>query len=163
MDYSRARQPDNNQGGSELIYILPFVEYNNSEITVVENFITVFPTSTIYQVGVDNISFDEDVDESYNQKLTYQINKILPTDNFKNYSKIDFRFILKDNNGNLRMLGAFTGMSGKFTKSTGASMSDYNGYNFTFETKEENTAPFLTDLSIFEIEHNLQQLLQYKI
>jgi len=61
------------------------------------------------------------------------------------------------------MLGLFTGMQGKFTKTTGTNRADFNGYNFTYDTKEENTAPFLTDLSAFSIEHNLQELLQYEI
>ncbi len=163
MDYSRARECDNSQGGSELIYILPFVKYTQSEITVVSNYLIAFPATTIYQIGTNNISFDEDVSEFYEQKLGFQINRILDTDIFKNLANIDFRFILKDNNNNLRMLGLFTGMQGKFTKTTGTNRADFNGYNFTYDTKEENTAPFLTDLSAFSIEHNLQELLQYEI
>lgn len=163
MDYSRVRECDNSQGGSELIYILPFVNYNQSQITVLNNYLTVFPTETIYQVDTNNISFDEDVSDYYEQKLSFKINKILDTDIFKNFANIDFRFILKDNNNNLRMLGLYTGMQGKFTKTTGTNMSDFNGYSFSFDTKEENTAPFLNDLSNFSIKHNLQELLQYDL
>ena len=47
------------------------------------------------------------------------------------------------------MLGLNTGVQGKFTKSTGGNLADFNGYNFTYDTKEEDTAPFLTDLSLF--------------
>lgn len=151
MDYSRAIQNDNSQGGSGVLYIFPFVEYSSSQITVVNNFLTAFPYNIIYNLEAFNITFDEDVSEFYEQKCTFQVKKILAIDKFKEYAQRDYRIILKDNNGNLRILGAHTGVQGKFTKSTGGNLADFNGYNFTYDTKEEDTAPFLTDLSLFNV------------
>lgn len=163
MDYNRIKQCDDSQGGSELLYVLPFVKYLESQIKVVDNFLTEFPLSSIFSIGAINISFDEDVTDSYEQKISFQVSKILSSDNFKDFAQRDFRIIIKDNNGNLRMLGLRTGLQGGFNKNTGANLADFNGYNFTYNTKEENTATFLTDLSLFEIKDNLQQLLQYTI
>lgn len=155
MDYSRQRQCDNSQGGNNKIYLFPFVEYSRSQITVSDNILTAFPYNVIYDLGGFNITFEEDCKEDkdvyYEQKTSFQLKKILSADNFKEYASRDYRVIAKDNNGNYRMLGLFTGVSGSFTKSTGGNRSDFNGYNFSFETKEENTAPFLTDLSMFNI------------
>lgn len=151
MDYSRAKQCDNSQGGSSELYLFPFIEYSENQIKVVDNHLIEFPLNIIYSLGAVNISFDEDVTEFYEQKTSFQVNKILATDYFKEYSSQDYRIILKDNNSNYRLLGLHTGMQGKFTKSTGTNRADFNGYNFTFDTKEENTAPFLTDLSLFNI------------
>lgn len=151
MDYSRAKQCDNSQGGASVLYLFPFIKYSESQITVVDNFLTVFPYNIIYDLGAFNISFDEEVGESYEQKCSFQVKKILATDKFKEYANRDYRIILKDNNGNLRMLGLFTGLKGGFSKSIGVNRTDFNGYNFTYETKEENTAPFMNDLSFFNI------------
>jgi hypothetical protein len=151
MDYSRARQDDNSQGGTESIYIFEFVKYTRSQITVVNDFLTVFPTTIIYKIEADAISFDEDVTDSYEQKISFQVNKILSSDKFRNLALQDFRVIIKDNNNNLRLIGLYTGLSGNFTKTLGTNLSDFNGYNFNFTTKEENTATYLTDLSLFTI------------
>jgi hypothetical protein len=163
MDYTRLNNIDNSQGGSDKIYIFPFVEYSQAVITVVDNYLTVFPSSNIYELKAFTISFDEEVSESYDQKLSFQLKKILPTDNFKELANSDWRIIIKDNNGYFRMLGLFTGLQGTFTKSTGANRSDFNGYNFSFDTKEVDSAPFLVDLSNFNAQDYLQEILQFNI
>ena len=80
MDYSRAIQNDNSQGGSEVLYIFPFVEYSSSQITVINNFLTVFPYNIIYHLEAFKINFDEELykktylDEmiNYNAKIIEQ-------------------------------------------------------------------------------------------
>ena len=133
MDYSRVKQCNDSQGGSEKLYIFPYLEYSQSQITVVDNYLTLFPFSNIYDIGAFNISFEEDVTESYNQKVSFQVNKLLATDFFKEFVSQDYRIIIKDNNGNYRMIGLFTGLVGKFTKSTGANRADFNGFNLSFD------------------------------
>lgn len=156
MDYSRPRKCTDSVGGNSELYIFPFVKYNRSEITVVNNMLTVFPYNIIYNLKSVSNSFSEPVDEeeggvSFNQSVGFQVNKILSTDNFKNTVSQDYRIIIKDNNGNYRLVGLFTGVKGKYTKDTGLNKNENNGYKFTFDTKEENTAPFLNDLSLFNI------------
>jgi len=154
MDYTRSKKCDNNQGGSSELYIFPFQKYSRSQITVVDNMLIKFPYNEIFNLNANNISFDEECKEDgdvyYEQKVSFQLKKILKEDNFKGLSSKDFRIVTKDNNGNYRLLGLYTGLSGSFTKSTGTNRVDFNGYSFNFETKEENTAPFLNGLSLFE-------------
>lgn len=163
MDYTRINNIDDSQGGAEKIYVFPFEEYSPSVISVVDNYLVSFPTCDIYELKAFNIDFNEDVSDSYDQKISFQLKKILPTDNFKEFASSDWRIIIKDNNGNLRMLGLTTGLQGKFTKAIGTNRSDFNGYNFNFETKEEISAPFLTNLNDFNKDFYLQELLQYTI
>ena len=163
MDYTRLSSIDNSQGGISRLFMFPFVNYSQSVITVVDNFLTVFPSSNIYELKAFSISFDEDVSDSYEQKLSFQLKKLLPTDNFKELANSDWRFIIKDNNGYFRMLGLYTGLQGTFTKSTGTNRSDFNGYNFSFDTKEIISAPFLTDLSNFNSQDYLDEILQFII
>ena len=104
----------------------------------------------------NSITFKEDVEHddggvSYSQKTTFKINKITIKDNYKKFAQQDYRIIIRDNNSNYRMLGLYTGMIGKYTKETGTNRSDFNGFDFSFETKEENSAPFLKDLSFFNV------------
>lgn len=156
MDYSRPRECVNSVGGNSELYIFPFVKYNRSQITVLDNLLTLFPYNIIYKIGSVDVSFTENIDEeeggvSFTQSVTYQVNKILQQDDFKSLASIDYRVIAKDRNSNYRLVGLYTGLKGKYTKQTGVNRQDNNGYNFTFETKEENTAPFLTDLSFFNV------------
>ena len=154
MDYSRDKKCDDSQGGSDELYVFPFVKYSRSEITVRDNFLISFPYNDVYKLDADNISFDEDCKEDkdvyYEQKLSFQLKKILAKDNYKDFSSKDFRAIIKDNNSNYRLLGLFTGLSGSFSKLTGANRADFNGFNVSFETKEEDTAPFLNGMFLFE-------------
>jgi len=163
MDYTRLNNIDDSQGGANRIYIIPFVEYSQSQITIADNYLTVFPSVAIYQLKAFSISFDEDVSESYEQKCSFQLKKILPTDNFKELAASDWRIIIKDNNGYFRMLGLYTGLKGTFTKSIGVNRSDFNGYNFSFDTKEIISAPFLSDLSNFNEQDYLDEILQFTI
>lgn len=156
MDYSRAKQCNNSNGGNNEFYLMPFVKYTRSEITLVGNLLTVFPYNIIYDLKGHSIPFKEDVEEDkggvvFSQSSGCKINKISINDDFKKVAQQDYRIITKDNNGNYRMLGLFTGLKGKYSKETGAERSDFNGFDFIFETKEENTAPFLTDLSFFNV------------
>ena len=154
MDYSRDKKCDDSQGGSSELYVFPFVKYSRSQVEVVDNVLIEFPYSDIYRVYCSNISFDEeckeDSDVYYEQKVSYELNKVLPSDKMKDLASIDFRIIIKDNNNRYRLLGLYTGLSGTFTKSTGTNRADFNGFSFSFSTKEENTAPFLNSLDLFE-------------
>lgn len=156
MDYSRDIQCGDSQGGNTELYVFPFIKYSRSQITVVDNLLTVFPYNIIYNLNSLNNSFKENVDEeeggvSFSQSVSFQINKILQIDTFKEHVSKDWRIITRDRQGNYRLVGLFTGLKGKYTKDTGINKSENNGYQFNFDTKEEDTAPFLTDLSLFNV------------
>tara|TARA_R110000851_G_scaffold320745_1_gene485766 strand:+ start:1371 stop:1919 length:549 start_codon:yes stop_codon:yes gene_type:complete len=146
----------NNVGGNSELYIFEYHKYARSEIKVTDNILINFPASVIFNLNSLNIGYTESVDEEdggvvYSQSGNFDLIRVLPTDSYKNFAAKDWRIILKDNNGNYRLVGLDTGIKLKFTKDIGSNLSDFNGFKFSFETKEENTAPFLTDLTGFYI------------
>ena len=169
MDYSRSKQCSNSQGGVNKLYILPYVDYLESEITVVNNMLVSFPFSTIYDLNAININYNldgkEDKDIYYDEKVSFQIKKLLETDNFREFIQQDYRIIIKDNNGKFRLLGLRNGLKGEYKEDVGTNRNEFNGYSFNFSGKEEFSAPYLTDLSGFDINGLivLQQELQYTL
>jgi hypothetical protein len=167
MSYDRGIECANSNGGNTEIYLLPFVKYNRSQIKYEGNYITEFPYSAIFLLESPLVSFSENISHEdggveFNQSVSFQLNKILDTDNYIGFAAVDWRIIAKDSNGNYRMIGTHTGLKGKYTKETGGDKPDFNGFKFTFETKEEKTAGFLQDLSGFDIngELSLDSLLE---
>tara|TARA_R110000822_G_scaffold30374_3_gene88536 strand:- start:2128 stop:2640 length:513 start_codon:yes stop_codon:yes gene_type:complete len=159
----------NNYGGISELYVFEYEDYARSQIKIVNNFLVTFPFSYIYDLGALQVDFTESATQedggvSFDQSGTYKLNKIMSTDNFRLFLNKDWRIIIKDNNGNYRFLGLETGLKIKYTKETGSNLSDFNGFKFSFETKEADSAPFLTDLSNYNIGGTdaLQNELQYQ-
>ena len=168
MAINRDEQCVDNHGGIDELYIFEYVKYSRSQINVTNNILDLFPFTVIYDLNALNLSFTESVDEEdggvvYSQSGGFDLAKVLPTDNYKQFAEKDWRIIIKDNNGYYRLLGLHTGLIIKFTKEIGTGLGDFSGFKFTFETKEENTAPFLNDLSGFLIEEGVNRGLQYQL
>lgn len=152
----REKKCKDNIGGVKELYIFKYVNIPRSQIKVENNILVTFPFSGIYDINANQISFTENVDEQdggvvYTQNGGFQFPKIKVTDNYKAFLEKDWRIIIKDNNDNYRLLGLETGLKIKFNKETGTELADFNGFKFSFETKEENTAPFLNNLHGFLI------------
>lgn len=164
----RKKECTNNVGGNNSLFIFKYENYSRSQIKVSDNILDTFPSVDVYELNPLNIAFSENIDEEdggvvYSQSGSFDLVKIKSTDNFKYLASQDFRILIKDNNENYRLIGLETGLKLKFTKENGTNLSDFNGFKFTFETKEEITAPFLTDLSFFNVVGYLQELLQYEL
>lgn len=158
MAINRDKFCSNIHGGSSELYIFEYQKYKRSDVKIVDNYLTSFPYSVIYNLNALNITFTETVDSedggtTFSQSGGFQLNKITPTDDYKKFVDKDWRIILKDNNGYYRILGLETGLKLKYTKENGGGLNEFNGFKFTFSTKEENTAPFLSDLSMFFIDN----------
>lgn len=152
MDYSRKIQDDNSQGGASKVYLMSFKSYLQSEITVSNNILTVFPYNIIYDMNAVNITYDIEAKEDvYNEKVSFQVKKLSKNDNFDNFIKQDYRIIVKDNLGKIRLFGLQNGMIGGFKEEIGTSKSDFYGYSFSFENKEERSAPYLNNLELFNV------------
>ena len=169
MEIDKRDDFTNNYGGISEMYVLEYKDYARSKIKIVNNFLVDFPFSVIYDLGALQVNFTEsptleDGGVSFAQSGSFQLNKIMSTDNFRLFLDKNWRFIIKDNNGNYRFLGLETGLKIKYTKEVGTNLADFNGFKFSFETKEEDSAPFLIDLSNFDINgtESLQQELQYQ-
>ena len=167
MDYSRANKCNNNQGGVNKIYLFPFVEYLDSQITVTNNILTSFPYSIIYDLNANNINFSldgkDDKDIYYDEKISFQLKKLLETDKFKQFISKDWRVIIKDNNGKIRMFGLNNGLKGNYKEDSGTNRGEFSGYSFNFEGKEEDSAPYLNNLSGFDVSGHLDFFLQYEL
>jgi hypothetical protein len=153
---NRTEKCTDNHGGISDLYIFEYVKYSRSQVKVTNNFITRFPSSIVYDLNALQVNFTETptMEEggvSFAQSGAFQLNKILSTDSFKSFIEKEWRVIIKDNNENLRLAGLDTGLKIKYTKETGINLPDFNGFKFNFETKEEDSAPFLTDLTGFYI------------
>lgn len=155
MDYSRNIQCDNSQGGNSKIYLFPFIDYLDSQIIVENNILVEFPYAIIYDLNAVNINFNIDVkqdkDIEYSEKISFQLKKLSEVDKFKEYVSRDYRAIIHTNNNQFRLLGLKTGLIGSYKEEQGTNRSEFSGYSFSFETKEENTAPYLNDLSLFNV------------
>ena len=154
-------------GGIKELYVFNFVEYGRSKISYSRNTITEFPYSVIYQLDFVNGSFNENVEDvdggvSYKQKLVFKFKKVREEDDCKSFAEKDLRFIIRTQDDKYRLIGTHTGVKGKFTKETGENRSDFNGFSFDFETEEERTAGWLTDLSGFDVngELSLNEILE---
>jgi len=160
MSYDRGHKCKNSNGGNTELYLLPWVKYSEAQIRYTGNYITTFPYSVIYSLDSPITSFTENVEEkkggvSFAQSVSFQLNKILDTDNYIDFVNRDWRIILRDSNGFYRMIGAHIGTIGKYTKETGSNKGDFNGFKFTLEGLEEKTAGFLSDLNGFDVNGNL--------
>jgi hypothetical protein len=162
MDYSRQIKCNNSQGGNSKVYLFPFVEYLDSEITVSNNILTDFPYNVIYDMNAVNINFSldakQDNDIEYSEKISFQLKKLSEKDKFKEYLQQDYRIIIKDNNGNIRLFGLQNGLLGSYKEESGTNRNEFSGYSFNFEGKEENSAPYLNNLDLFGV-MNLDDLL----
>ena len=170
MAINRTEKCTNNYGGVADLYILEYKDYARSKIKITDNYLVTFPFSVIYDLNALQVNFTEsptmeDGGVSFAQSGAFQLNKILPSDSFKSFIEKDWCIIIKDNNGFFRFLGLETGLKIKYTKEIGTNLADFNGFKFSFETKEENSAPFLSDLSNYDINGSeaLQQELQYQL
>ena len=152
MAINRTEKCTDNHGGISDLYIFEYRDYARSKIKVTDNYLVTFPFSIIYDLNALQVNFTEsptmeDGGVSFAQSGAFQLNKVLPTDSFKSFIEKEWRVIIRDNNNNLRLIGLNTGLKIKYTKEMGTNLADFNGFKFSFETKEEDSAPFLTDLT----------------
>tara|TARA_R110002020_G_scaffold255196_1_gene469049 strand:- start:1289 stop:1882 length:594 start_codon:yes stop_codon:yes gene_type:complete len=156
MRYDRLRQCKDSNGGTRVLYAFPYVKYSRTQIKVVNNVLTVFPYTDIYDLNAVNVDFNENLSSEDGgfqslQSLSYELLKISKSDSFKDFVNFDWRFVVEDNNGLLRVMGLKNGLSGGYLKELGAGKSDFNGFKFTYETKEDCEAPFLDNLDLFNV------------
>ena len=147
-----------NVGGIKHVYLFPFVEYSYTQIEGLKSGeITSFPETTLYKYEITNGDFSETIsnDEngiSYSQTLTFTLFKqdLKTTNELNRVQKLDLRYIVEYNDGNLKMGGVLNGANlENFTIDSGGSKSSLNGYNLTITSDESIQAPFISDLGVF--------------
>lgn len=147
---------DSNGGNSEL-YVMPYYEYSRSSLTYNGNYLTDMPSTTIYSLSANSISFSENADKqdggaTYETTVSFKLPKAIPEDVMDVFIDEEWILILRDNNGYYRIVGLRTGLDGKYSETTGAEKGDYNGYEVTFTGIDEKRTSFLESLDLFEID-----------
>jgi len=140
-------------GGLKNVYLFSFENYNRSEITTNGNILTSFPETTIY--GYEYVSdpvFANKMQEEaggkyYDENISIELSKVDVDLNLRKLLKKDVRIIVLDKNGKYRILGAYKGLECTGIKaSIGTSRTTLNGYDISFEGKEERESLYIDDL-----------------
>ena len=139
------------QGGVNKVYLFPYVKYSRSQIVISDQTLTTFPTTTIYDWESNATNYSENTSFDggsvvWDQNFTIQIPKTIVSSEVYKLVKQDYRAILIDRNGNIRVLGLFNGLEAQITNETGQNKADFSGYKITFTGKEDNQAYFITNL-----------------
>jgi hypothetical protein len=147
----RNRQCKTSVGGVSKLWLFPFTKYLRSQITRDGLSLVTFPETIIYEFESENITITQDKQlegesQFYNQGLTVDFNKILVDDELFKIVKQDYRAIIKDNNGNFRLLGAYNGMNANLVRETGDNRASFNGSKLSLEGKESDEALFISNL-----------------
>lgn len=146
-----------NIGGVKYVYLFVFVEYDYTEILGTKGVeITQFPDTNIYKYAVKGASFVEEIENNedgikYKQSLSFTLtNQDLATTNeLDRMRRVDLRYIVEYNNGDLKMGGVYNGSRlTDYVIDSGGSKASLNGYALTFTGEEEYAAPFLDNLNI---------------
>jgi hypothetical protein len=140
-------------GGVKNVYLFSFTQYAYNLIGGVRGVnITSFPENTYYKYEVTDGNFSETItnDEngiSYSPSLTFTLFKqdLATTRELDLMQKIDLRYIVEFNNGDLKMGGVYNGARlDSYTINSGSSKGSLNGYSLTFSGEEEFAAPFVS-------------------
>jgi hypothetical protein len=142
------------QGGIDKVYLFPYVKYSRSQITTVEQTVTVFPASILFDwVGI-NPTFNETTsivggDVAWSQSLSFEIPKMYATQEVFKLAEQYYRAIYIDKIGNIRILGLYNGLDSQITQESGSDKASLNGYKVTMTGKEDNQAYYLDNLNGF--------------
>jgi hypothetical protein len=140
-------------GGLNEVYLFPFVKYSRSQIITNGINLVTFPNTLIYRyhfLGDTGFNESTEVDAGgklFNQTISLTFQSSNDFVEMQKLLKQDYRIIIKDKNGNYRILGLFNGcIANDLRYTTGSGKSDLNGFTISFEAKEEKTAHFINDL-----------------
>jgi hypothetical protein len=140
-------------GGVKNVYLFSFTQYAYNLIGGVRGVnITSFPENTYYKYEVTGGNFSESITNddngvSYSQSLTFTLFKqdLATTRELDLMQKIDLRYIVEFNNGDLKMGGVYNGARlDSYTINSGSSKGSLNGYSLTFSSEEEFASPFVS-------------------
>lgn len=141
-------------GGLDEIYIFPYVDYPASLIVRTALVLTSFPATTIYRFySTGDPNFTDTEQETpggmnYTEALSLTFPVLDSTNEFQKLLKMDYRMIVKDNNGLYRLLGAYKGGTFNNLKATtGTSKASFSGYTIDWEATEELPALFINSLA----------------
>jgi hypothetical protein len=145
-------QCKNSVGGVKKIWLTSYSKIQRSRISIVENELISFPEVIVYEFqGLYNSNFTENISisdsgTSYDQTLNITFSKIGSVYDFESLVKNYTRAIVLDNNNIYHYLGLYNGLVGSFSKQTGTTKQELNGYTLTLTGKETIEAPYSKSL-----------------
>jgi hypothetical protein len=138
-------------GGVKKVWLLKWQSYTRSQMPVVDNVLTSFPSSFVYEfesltIPNANEQMQEDAGgKFYEQSISLNLKSELNRE-FQIIQDNDWRVLFQDNNGLYRIFGLYYGMqSGNIDYKTGGAKNEFNGYSFTLTAKEEKQSVFVVD------------------
>lgn len=153
MDSGYKLQCKNSVGGIKRVFIFSYTRLSRKDYRVLNNNLVTYPSDTIYNFrSLKNASYSEtgnisNTGDSFSQTLNINFSKIGELYHFEKFSKSRLRAIIEDNNGKFWILGLENGLTtSAYTKQTGASKTELNGYNITLSGMERLEAPYFDSL-----------------
>lgn len=144
--------------GIKKVYIFSYVKYNRSQLVRTGLTLDEFPATVVYQFEpLRGVSCEQKMNEDegskyYDQTITLKFSGHQSTYKLQQLIKKDVRIIFEDNNGLLRMLGAYNGLyCDSINSDVGSSKNSFSGLEFSFVGQEREEALFLDELLIPEI------------
>ncbi len=138
-----AKQCKDTLGGTQKVYLLPYVEYDETLIKSSGISLSVFPMSRVYEFDV-NGSFTqqssiEQGNVSFVPSVQIDLSKVYVFQDVNVFVRNDFRILVEDNNGNLIFFGTNNGLVCSVSNASGNEKGEFNGFRLTFEGLEELT------------------------
>lgn len=154
MNYSRNEPCKNTIGGVKAIYLMDFVKYpkNLIQLNKEKTQLLSFPITIIYEVQLRAAtSYDQEIQEdgSINQSIEIALKKdsLQTQQEIRQLVKKELRVIVEDRLGRFWLMGLHNGVIiESYTRTSGGSKGDFNGYNLTFNAQEEFLSPFIESL-----------------
>lgn len=139
-------------GGIYTIYLLPYVRYSRSQITIEDQKLISLPATDIYKVYASTKNFTQNTETEggavfYKQNFTLEIPKTEIGSQVYRLVNKKYRAIIQDSNDNWRMLGLFNGLKCSYTNTTGTNKNEFSGYSITFEGTEDRQALYTNSIT----------------
>ena len=149
-----------NQGGVKTLYIFPYVKYSRAQISLVNEKITSYPDTDVFEYEAQGISFSEDAKITtggveWSQSLSFSIPVMDVNSQINKLNYKDYCVIFRDRQDNLRVIGLFNGATIETSSTTGGDKGAFSGYNVKVNAKENRQSQYITEVlfnSIFTIQ-----------
>ena len=137
-----------NQGGVETVYIFPYVKYSRAQITLLNESLTAFPSTDVYEYKATGIAFNESSKITnggveWTQSLSFKIPVMDRASEIHKLNYKDYCIIFKDMKGNYRFMGLFNGATIETSSTTGGDKGAFSGYDVKAQSKESRQAQFV--------------------
>jgi len=148
-----SRQCKDTHGGIKKAFLLPFVEYDETQIKNTGLALTSFPTSKVYEFDVEGSFSQQTSGEggliAFDHTASIRMSKIYKFWDVNAFIRNFFRVIILDNNDNHILLGTMNGLEASIRNLSGDSKSGFNGFSVDLNGREELAGLYVPDFDSF--------------